>query len=124
DEYHAGSVTGPSSVSIQASYTAVAAGFTVDFAGQIIGHAAGSRWEFGDGTIASNHLALSHIWLTPGDYQVTLRAYNDSYPDGVSASVNIHVAETPVYYVSAGNVNATRPYNSWATAATNIQDAV
>jgi uncharacterized protein YdeI (BOF family) len=124
DEYHAGSVTNSLSVSIRASYTQVAAGFAVDLTGQIIGHATDSRWEFGDGTVASNHLAISHIWLTPGDYQVTLRAYNDSYPAGVSASVTIHVVEIAVYYVSAGNTNATSPYNSWATAAANIQDAV
>jgi len=124
DEYHPGSITGPLSVSILAAHTEMGAGFGVTFTAVIEGHAAASVWDFGDGVTVGNQPITSHAWAVPGDYEVVLRAYNETHPTGVSASVTVHVVTPPVHYAAADSVNPVPPYASWATAATTIQDAV
>jgi len=124
DEYWSGSVTGALSVAIIASYTNVAAGFQVDFQAAIAGRVSASQWDFGDGVVASNRPYVAHVWRVAGDYVVELRAYNESYPDGLIASMTVHVAALPVHYVALSSQSPDPPYSSWDTAATNIQDAV
>lgn len=124
DEFYSGSITGALSVAILPAYTNVATGYADSFAAQITGHPTTSRWEFGDGTIVSNQPSAMHSWALPGDYAVVLRAYNTSNPGGVSATVTVHVVAQPVHYVAVGNTTPVAPFTSWATAATNIQDAV
>ncbi|MCX6927406.1 MAG: PKD domain-containing protein, partial [Verrucomicrobia bacterium] len=124
DELRNGPVVGALTLAVLASYTNVAAGFSVDFQAGISGPVTASRWEFGDGTVISNRPYAAHAWSAAGDYAVVLRAYNDSYPAGVTATVRVHIATQPVHYVAANNLTPSAPYASWATAATNIQDAV
>jgi hypothetical protein len=124
DEFYSGSLTGALSLTITASWTNVATGFAIILDGAISGRASESRWEFGDGTIESNRLHTTHLWLSAGRYEVILRAYNEDYPDGLTASVIIQVAELPVYFVDVGSVNPTVPYSSWKTAAPSIPDAL
>jgi parallel beta-helix repeat protein len=124
DEFWAGAATGPLGVSVHAPYTNVAAGFMANFVGNVTGNVSASAWDFGDGTVVSNRPYASHAWATAGEYPVVLRAYNDSYPAGVTATILVHVVMQPVHYVALASVSSAPPYASWATAATNIQDAV
>jgi hypothetical protein len=124
DEVYDGTVTGGLSASIDISYTTVVPGFAVDLAALISGRATASCWDFGDGMTASNRPFATHAWDIPGNYSVVLRAYNDSNPGGVSATATVHVATRPVHYVAANSVGPLAPYDSWATAARNIQDAL
>jgi hypothetical protein len=124
DEYNLGAVTGALSVAISTAYTNVAAGYAVDLAALIDGRTSASAWQFGDGTTVSNRPYAQHAWDATGDYVVTLTAYNESYPDGVDASVAVHVQSPPVHYVTLGSTNPVAPFATWETAAGDIQSAV
>ena len=124
DEYWPGSTIGSLSVTIGAAFTNVAAGFMVSFTALIEGPTAVSVWDFGDKVTLSNQPYANHAWSLPGDYAFVLTAYNDSYPQGVSATQMVHVVAQPVLHVAVNGTNPTAPYTSWDTAATTIQDAL
>jgi hypothetical protein len=124
DEYHVGAVTGPLTVGLVASDTNVLVGYAMSLTALIEGRTTQSVWDFGDGVVVSNRPYASHAWAAPGDYAVALLAYNEANVAGVSATLAIHVVPQPVLYVAATSPNPRPPYASWATAATNIQDAV
>ena len=124
DEYYAGSTTGPLTAAIAAPATTIAAQYSCRFAADITGTPNQLIWSFGDGTTATNGAVASHPWSAPGDYPVTLTAFNDSNPGGVSATVTVHVVANAICRVSLASLNPHPPYASWDTAATNIQDAV
>lgn len=125
DEVYAGSITGALSISIWASHANVAIGFPVQFRSDISGRATASAWQWGDGTaIASNQPYADHAFSTTGTYAVVFYAYNETYPLGVAATVTVQVAAQAIHYVNLANPTPSSPFASWATAATNIQDAV
>lgn len=124
DEFYAGAAAGPLTVAIQTSFTNIAANFPASLTAIVLGHAMNLVWNFGDGTMVSNQLSISHSWSAPGSYAVVLTAYNDGNPGSVSATAAIQVVTQPVFYVNAANLSPAAPFNSWATAAANIQDAV
>jgi hypothetical protein len=124
DEYHAGALTGALAVAIAQSFTDVAAGCRVQLTALVEGRTAASSWDFGDGITLTNEPYASHAWTALGNYAVVLRAYNESQPGGIAATVLVHVISQPIHYVAAGSTNPIAPFTSWSTAATSIQDAV
>ena len=125
DEFYAGAATGTLNLAISADYTNVATGFMVNLAATLAGHASANRWDFGDGAVVSNRpFGTAHAWTNAGNYVVTFRAYNDTFPAGISATLTVHVLNNPIYYVTVSNNAPASPYMTWAAAATNIQQAV
>ena len=124
DEYVAGAVDGPLSVAISASFTNVSTGFPVDFTAHISGRTTANLWYLGQGQVVNDEVYTSRSWSEPGTYPVLLRAYNQSHPDGVTATAWVQVTAPSIHYVDDAGVNPTPPYDSWSTAATTIQDAV
>jgi PKD repeat protein len=112
------------SVALETDLTAMTVGFAAYFRAQIEGQVTSNRWDFADGTRLTNGLEAVHAWNIPGSYPVRLTAFNHAYPDGISATVTVQVVQTPVCYVNPANPSPSFPYASWATAATNIQDAI
>jgi len=124
DEYHEGTVTGPLNARIGVTFTNVAVGFPVGLTALVNGRTTVSAWDFGDGTVELDQPYTTHAWTAPGDYLVALWCFNETYPEGVSATVTIRVILNPLQYVAAGSTNPVAPYTSWATATPDIQDAV
>jgi len=118
------SISGDLEVAIRAAYTNFSVGYAVEFAAEVMGESLSNHWSFGDGGIQENTAYVSHAWSTGGSYAVTLTAYNETHTNGVSAMVWVTVVEDANYYVAIGSTNPVPPYTSWATAATNIQNAV
>jgi PKD repeat protein len=124
DEYYPASTTGSLAVSIQALYTNAVVGSPLTFFANVSGAPSASIWNFGDGTAVTNQLMATHTWGTPGDYPVALRAMNTSNPGGITATLTVHIVSGQIHYVAANSSHPVAPYNSWATAAVNLQDAV
>jgi len=123
DEYCEGSVTGALNIGILAPYTNLAAGFSANFQALIQGRPSASAWTLETDSAKQSAVVLSLLgagWgLSSGP-----PSWNETYPGGVSATQVVHVVEQPVHYVSLDSPSPLAPYLTWATAATNIQEAV
>jgi len=129
DEPAAGVATGSMHVQFvapQADYRTVrvAAGYACEFAALVTGRADRIEWDFGDGATAADGIKVRHAWEAPGDYPVVLTAFNADHPAGVSVTNVVNVEAPGVCYVDAAGQNPEPPYATWATAATNLQDAI
>jgi predicted outer membrane repeat protein len=114
----------PLTASIETIYTNTVAAFSNTFTADLNNPGASVVWDFGDGTVVSNQPSVSHAWTALGDYTVTLTAYDEFTPSGVSTAIVIHVLDHVTHYVSQQNTNPVFPFLSWDNSATNIQDAV
>jgi PKD repeat protein len=110
DQYVPGGAVGPLGVTLSTRSTNVAVGFALQLTAQIEGHATGNVWDFGDGTLLSNRLQAIHSWVQPGTYTVRVAGYNESLPDGLSATVTVKVSERLDYYVNQANPTPVFPY--------------
>jgi len=127
DEVYPSAITGELTVAISTEKNYAQTNDLVTFFTNIDGKLSGNKWTFGDGSPAEiNEFKVSHSWSTVGEYKVVLTAYNGTFPAGVSNSITILVVENAnIHYVDVNNSGTpVDPYLSWATAATNIQDAV
>lgn len=124
DEVRPGFITGPLGVDALASYTNVMPGYAIDFTAVITGRLTASAWDFADGTVLSNRVRVTRAFAATGTYPVVLRAFNETHPGGVAATVTVVVVDRPVLHVAASNATPVAPYLTWATAAAHIQDAI
>ena len=85
-------LVGPLSVGLSTPWTNVLTGHIDYFYGAVQGRAAYLSWSFGDGPIYSNlDVTCYHSWSNNGDYPVTLTAYNNDDPAGVSTTILVQV---------------------------------
>ena len=122
DEPHGEQLVGMLSVSASAVHTQVAVGGVAMMVGTTSGKVAGIAWEFGDGTAVSNVATIGHAWSVTGIWQVTFRAWNTSYPDGVATTARVEVIDRSAFVAPGGG--HVPPFDTWANAATDIQSAL
>lgn len=124
EEINPGNLSGNLSMSIAPDFTNLPPGYAKNFQANITGPLTASVWNFGDGTMVTNEAYISHAYAALGNYTISLTGYNNTYPAGLTATLNITVAVPTLYYVAVNSPDPTPPYSSWLTAALNIQDAV
>ena len=85
-------LVGPLTVNCSAFLTNTLVNRSDSFTGSIQGRAAYVNWSFGDGPVYTNFGYFSnHQWTNAGNYLVTLSAYNNSHPGGVSTNLLVYV---------------------------------
>jgi PKD repeat protein len=120
DQFDAANLNGPLEVEIVASTNVCTVGDTQTFRAEAEGRVKSLTWTFGDGAAASGLNPASHTFSSPGVYTVRVAVSNDT--TAATATVQIQVIEYTLYVSPSGSHTA--PFDTWATAATNIQAAV
>jgi len=126
DEVYLTNLTGELFVNIYAKYTSAVVGVDLIFRAIIDGKPVSNHWSFSDGYSSADKYLVNHFFPVAGEYEVILTVFNNDNPAGISATVTVNIVEIndATYYVNKANMTPESPYNSWSTAATNIQDAV
>lgn len=92
DEIVDADLTGPLSVALGSSWTHLLVNHSAAFLGTVIGNPSEVQWSFDDGTVTTNFgYVARHTWTNPGPYSVTLTAYNNDNPSGVSTNLQVIV---------------------------------
>jgi hypothetical protein len=85
-------LVGPLTAGLTSPRNELAAGVALPLYGEISGRASRVQWNFGDGVLSTNTgWQPSYAWTNAGDYTVTFTAYNNDHPEGVSATLPVHV---------------------------------
>jgi hypothetical protein len=100
------------------------------FEAEVWGDATSNRWDFGDGSTAIRMSRVAHAWSESGEFEVVLTVYNDTYPEGVSATALIWVVDPPNAPATAWTIRreegdpgyeAPFPSHSQAEAVVDVQ---
>ena len=108
------------SVSLSVDQPVFGPGFAPEFSAVINGDVNEVVWDFGDGSSATNQNPVRHTFPAVGGYVVRITASNAS--ESASDELYVTQEEGAVFVCLSGSHQA--PYATWATAATNIQEAV
>ncbi|MDA3924987.1 MAG: PKD domain-containing protein [Kiritimatiellae bacterium] len=126
ESYGAGSFIGGIGLDISGPSQVIAGALTPHYF-TIDGRISECTVNYGDGTKTTNAIVqVSHVWTEPGSYELTLTAFNDDYPQGVSLSraIEAFAGESKAVYVSAATGDDDADGQSWATARKTIQAGV
>jgi len=120
DERYDTALTGAVAVAVAADRTLIGPDYAPQFWADCLGRVGELTWDFGDGTGATNVNPVVHAFPGVGEYIV--RATASNLTDGAFAELAVSVVEGAVYVAPNGGHQP--PFATWATAATNIQDAI
>jgi PKD repeat protein len=120
DERQEAGLSGPLAVSVSAAQTLVGLGYAPVFWAEATGRVGEMRWDFGDGASMTNQNPVRHAFTTPGVYEVVVTVENATHAACETQTVTVVAGDV---YVSPAGTHVP-PFASWATAATNIQEAV
>lgn len=119
DQLFEDGLTGLLSVSIQGAAWPYYPGIAYSFEAVIDGSPTDLHWDFGDGQSTQNMAQVCHVW-SEGEYTLRLTVSNATH--FAEATRLLSVAPDTRYVSLTGSHEP--PFLTWATAATNIQDAV
>jgi hypothetical protein len=89
--------SGPLAVSISGYETNVVVNDFTSYQAIVSDTAASLSWSYSDGTTITNvGDVTAHTWTNVGNQSVTVTAYNESYPNGVSATLPVIVFPSPI----------------------------
>jgi hypothetical protein len=95
DQVMEGAWTGDLIVAIVAPRTNPAVGSAAEFTANVQGKVHRSEWNFGDEFAVTNRPFVTHAWMAPGNYKVTLTAWNETHPAGKSVTATVCVTNQP-----------------------------
>jgi parallel beta-helix repeat protein len=126
DAVQSGAVAGLINLSIEGP-TNTCAGTAASYTPIIHGGVTRTILTFSDGASITNALApIQHSWTALGSQTISIQAFNDDYPAGLSFILPVQVSSTEAatIYVSELNGSDSNDGSSWATAKQSIQAGV